>query len=658
MVILTTTYNCENFIERSIYSIMSQKFKDFTCYITDDLSTDKTVKKIKEIIKSDNRFVLIENTKKMYQPGNYEQVIRGLDIPDDEICVEVDGDDWLPNPNVLSFINEIYSDSDVWMTSGSFKYHDGRPGFSNKPNTLWDVRNQTFTLSHMRTWKSWLWKKIEQNDLKDQSGEYWSVAGDLSFMFPMFEMSGEKHFRYIPEILYVYNESNPLNDHKVNLSVVQKTTSKIRGMKPYKRLTENQTINPIDLITNQRFDVVVKYLYAKSLIKNYHTEIYKNFYKEHLFKWNGFFEKNNPKKNSFEIFDKVFKELITSLSEKGFDPNESKIPVVNNKFIVNGAHRLAASLALGKEVYTEESTSIKDGQLVCSWEDEFKKLNLSETLCDRVALEFAKLKKHTHIVSVFPSVNGNVDVPLSILKKYGSVFYYKQIELLKNGPLNFMMELYSGEQWAGNHHNNYVGFRQKESLCFTKNAPTTIFLVEFESLEQSVKAKEEIRAKFNLGKHSVHINDTHEQTIRLAQCVFNKNSLKFLCDSTPQNYQKFNDLLSKFKTYIEQNNLDIDEYAVTASSVLSVYGLREGQDLDYIHSKTSPTLNLENDIQSHNLYGLGRYDLNYDEIIHHPDNHFYTQGVKFVSPKVVRDLKQKRNEPKDISDINLLDKII
>ena len=47
MVILTTTYNCENFIERSIYSIMSQKFKDFTCYITDDLSTDKTVEKIK-----------------------------------------------------------------------------------------------------------------------------------------------------------------------------------------------------------------------------------------------------------------------------------------------------------------------------------------------------------------------------------------------------------------------------------------------------------------------------------------------------------------------------------------------------------------------------------------------------------------------------------
>ena len=43
MTILTTTYNCEKFVERSLLSIMSQKFTDFTCYITDDMSTDNTV---------------------------------------------------------------------------------------------------------------------------------------------------------------------------------------------------------------------------------------------------------------------------------------------------------------------------------------------------------------------------------------------------------------------------------------------------------------------------------------------------------------------------------------------------------------------------------------------------------------------------------------
>ena len=238
MIILTTTYNCENFVERSLLTIMSQRFKDFKCYITDDMSTDNTVEIIKKTISGDDRFILIENKEKMYQPGNYDQVIRGLNIPDDEICVEVDGDDWLPNSNVLSFINDVYQDENVWMTSGSFKYHDGRPGFANPPRNFTNIRKQTFTLSHMRTWKSWLWKKINQEDLKDGSGKYWSVAGDLSFMFPMLEMSGEKHFKYISDVLYIYNESNPLNDHKVNMGKVSSTVNIIRN-KPQYNLLEN-----------------------------------------------------------------------------------------------------------------------------------------------------------------------------------------------------------------------------------------------------------------------------------------------------------------------------------------------------------------------------------------------------------------------------------
>ena len=50
MIILTTSYNCENFIEKSLMTIMTQRFKDFTCYITDDLSTDNTVEIIKKTI--------------------------------------------------------------------------------------------------------------------------------------------------------------------------------------------------------------------------------------------------------------------------------------------------------------------------------------------------------------------------------------------------------------------------------------------------------------------------------------------------------------------------------------------------------------------------------------------------------------------------------
>ena len=237
MIILTTTYNCENYIEKCIYSIMSQSFGEFTCYITDDISTDDTVKKIENIIKDDGRFILIKNTTKLYQPGNYDQVIRGLDVDDNEICVEIDGDDWLPDTNVLQRIKQVYEDKNIWMANGSFKYSDGRNGFAEKPKNVETIRNMVFTMSHIRTWKSFLWKKINQYDLKDENGKYWEVAGDLSFMFPMIEMCGLEHYKFMEDVNYIYNETNPLNDHKVNLNKVQKIVNQIRNKKIYIRIS-------------------------------------------------------------------------------------------------------------------------------------------------------------------------------------------------------------------------------------------------------------------------------------------------------------------------------------------------------------------------------------------------------------------------------------
>jgi glycosyltransferase involved in cell wall biosynthesis len=236
MIILTTTYNCQDFIEKCVYSIMSQSFKDFTCYITDDLSTDNTVKIIEDIIKEDKRFILIKNKSKMYQPGTYDQVIRGLNIDDDEICVEVDGDDWLPDRNVLQRIKEVYDDKNIWLANGSFKYSDGRNGFAKKPESAENIRKIIFTMSHIRTWKSFLWKKINEEDLKDENGRYWEVAGDLSFMFPMLEMSGLEHYTFMDNINYIYNETNPINDHKVNFGKVQKIVNQIRNKKPYNKI--------------------------------------------------------------------------------------------------------------------------------------------------------------------------------------------------------------------------------------------------------------------------------------------------------------------------------------------------------------------------------------------------------------------------------------
>lgn len=237
IIVVTTLYNAEKYIPLCLQTLNQQSYNNFHCYITDDMSTDKSVELSKNIIGNDERFTIIENKEKLYQPGNYDQVIRNNDrINDNDIIVEVDGDDWLPTKNVLQRVYDLYTDKNVWIANGSFVYHDGRPGFSKKQTNLESLRTSVMTASHIRTWKAFLWRKILVDDLKDTDGKYWKISGDLSFMFPMLEMSGEEHYRFMPEINYVYNEENPINDHKVDIKSVVEVANKIRSKPKYSKL--------------------------------------------------------------------------------------------------------------------------------------------------------------------------------------------------------------------------------------------------------------------------------------------------------------------------------------------------------------------------------------------------------------------------------------
>jgi hypothetical protein len=47
-----------------------------------------------------------------------------------------------------------------------------------------------------------------------------------------------EHFKFVSEKLYIYNESNPLNDHKINMSNVVKTTNFIRNKPSYPKIND------------------------------------------------------------------------------------------------------------------------------------------------------------------------------------------------------------------------------------------------------------------------------------------------------------------------------------------------------------------------------------------------------------------------------------
>jgi len=240
--IITCFWNVEDYIEKCILSVMSQNFGDFKMYLIDDMSTDSTTSLIKELIKNDDRFILIENLEKKFKLKNLDDLLMDNDKFDDEdIVVELDGDDWLFDNNVLYLINDKYKkNKNLWITNGSFVYSDGKFGFSSKVNPE-TVRTDTFLFSHLRTWKVHLWRNINEESFIDDNGEYFKSAGDAAYSFPMVEMSGENHYEYIPNILYVYNEQNPRNDHKPgsgsgNSFEQVRCSNIIRNLPKYKKL--------------------------------------------------------------------------------------------------------------------------------------------------------------------------------------------------------------------------------------------------------------------------------------------------------------------------------------------------------------------------------------------------------------------------------------
>jgi hypothetical protein len=415
-------------------------------------------------------------------------------------------------------------------------------------------------------------------------------------------------------------------------------------------------INALKLVTPLRFDVTIKYLYAQSIVKGYNCNFFLEAYKRHLWIWNKFKEYDNPNKKCFEDFNSTFIDIINSFKNSGFNPNISKIPTLQNKYILNGSHRLAAALACDVDVEIKNSISKADGQFDCSYKF-FQKLNLENKYFDIASLEYTKLKNNSFLIFIFPSAIGHRNELEDIILRNSNIFYKKEIQLNKNGSLNLIKCLYQGEMWGGNYSNGFVGFKEKQSFCFTNNTPLKVYLVDFESLKAAVETKEKIRSLYKIGKHSVHINDTHEQTRRLAKIVFNKNSLHHLNNQKSSNFKIFNKWINNFKTFLCDENLDIDEYCITASSTLSAYGLREAKDIDYLHHNLKTISIAQNPINTHNEYGEGRYHLSRNDIIFNPENHFYYNGLKFASLEVVKKLKEKRGESKDYKDIELINSL-
>ena len=240
--ILSTCYNCSKYVHKPIASLQMQTVTDWVCYITDDQSTDGTDSYVQMLIEDDPRFVLIRNEKKYWQTGNYWETLQRPEIDNNDICITLDFDDWLPDENTLKRALEYYQDPNIWMTFGQFEYYYGiskpnKKGFARQPEPFDQARYLPWTSTHLRTFKAGLFRKINKQHVIDpDTGWYFTNAGDVVLFTPMLEMAGQMHVKYTNDINYIYNVETDLNEFKTSLDKTNRTNQIIRNWKPYQRL--------------------------------------------------------------------------------------------------------------------------------------------------------------------------------------------------------------------------------------------------------------------------------------------------------------------------------------------------------------------------------------------------------------------------------------
>ena len=405
-------------------------------------------------------------------------------------------------------------------------------------------------------------------------------------------------------------------------------------------------VKALDLFLKQRrFDLIFKYIYIKNKDKN--IPFFENLYAEHIRAFNGFHE-NTPSdgipKESKADFINSFNRLYDSIKKNKFDKNLGIIPIGNNGEINDGAHRLTVAAALGLDVniHEENETFLYDYKF-------FQNRGIDPYYADYAAMEYVKLNPNVYIVNLQSIISTTYDEQVEkILEKYGFIYYKKNVNITFNGLVNLKKLSYGSfwdrGDWIGNAENGFAGAVYHAKNSFGKN-PLRVYVFVCEKLSNVLAAKSEIRALFNIGNFSVHINDTHEEAIALAQTYFNENSLNTI-NYRPYQYEdkKFDKMVEELRKNIQRyRSLNYEDFCGLATSV---FGIRYSGDLDLFYIGPEH-IDFYSEYLSDNSNEFKFYPFTPHEILYIPKNHLYYHGIKFVSPDILLKIKMARNKQDD-----------
>ena len=177
--------------------------------VIDDSSTDDTLDLIGSWCSrhSENRVELVTRSERCGGTWNTLDGIRRAESQ--SIVIELNGDDQLPDPGVLAFLNKVYQDPEVWITYNTQRQSNGVIPIQLPPprriRSSRTYRDHPWSTSHLHSFRRKLFDHVPDEVMIDpETGELWRSADDVALYLWMLELAGE-HARHIWRITNLYN---------------------------------------------------------------------------------------------------------------------------------------------------------------------------------------------------------------------------------------------------------------------------------------------------------------------------------------------------------------------------------------------------------------------------------------------------------------------
>lgn len=409
-------------------------------------------------------------------------------------------------------------------------------------------------------------------------------------------------------------------------------------------------IKPSKLITYNRLDLAFKIFYLQ--MKEFEKVLFaKDLYLRHVkaFSLGSFQEPGNDRKNTAQKYLEDFDDIYLSVKKYGIAANKSVIPCSINGSISNGAHRVSAAYMLNKEI-PSVILDTPDDKYDFNF---FLNRGMSQSDIDCAVTKFIEIAENCYVAIVWPSAQG---MEAELRDLIPNIIYQNDIPLNYKGAHNLLSQVYFGEAWLGAKDENYPGVKNKLVKCFKTFDKMRVIAFQAECLNEVLLLKEKIRQLFNIGKHSVHISDTKEESIRIARILFNENGIHFLNHSSPNKYPATYRKIVRFKTFLENNHTVADRVVLDSSIVLSLYGVRECNDIDYL--SIDGNLKFHDELIENHADILTYHQEEKNELILNKRFYFYYEDLKFISFEQLYKMKKNRAEEKDINDLILMKSLI